>query len=148
MRAKKIYVASSWRNQHQQTVVTKLREWGYEVYDFKNPPNGKGFSWSEVSPDWQKWNLEEYRKGLDHSAAVRGFISDFNGMARADECLLLGPCGRSASIEAGWMAGAGKKVVVFLPEMQEPELMYNLCMGGLLISWAEFESHYKGGSHG
>ena len=40
--------------------------------------------------------------------------------------LLLLPCGRSAHTEAGWMKGAGKRVVVYIPEMQEAELMYKL----------------------
>ena len=34
--------------------------------------------------------------------------------------------GRSAHIEAGWMAGAGKRVLLYIPEMVEPELMYRL----------------------
>ena len=34
--------------------------------------------------------------------------------------------GRSAHTEAGWMAGSGKKVIVYIPEMVEPELMYKL----------------------
>ena len=36
------------------------------------------------------------------------------------------PCGRSAHTEAGWMKGAGKRVVVYIPEVQEAELMYKL----------------------
>ena len=36
----KIYVASSWRNQHYPEVVRRLREAGHEVYDFRNPPHG------------------------------------------------------------------------------------------------------------
>ena len=36
------------------------------------------------------------------------------------------PCGRSAHTEAGWMKGAGKRVIVYIPEMQEAELMYKL----------------------
>ena len=32
----------------------------------------------------------------------------------------------SAHTEAGWMAGSGKRVIVYIPEMQEPELMYKL----------------------
>ena len=32
-------------------------------------------------------------------------------------------------MEAGWMAGAGKKVLVYIPEMMEPELMYKLFDG-------------------
>lgn len=30
------------------------------------------------------------------------------------------------STEAGWMKGAGKRVVVYIPEVQEAELMYKL----------------------
>ena len=44
----------------------------------------------------------------------------------ADACVLVLPCGRSAHTEAGWMAGHGKKVVVYIPKMEEPELMYKL----------------------
>ena len=38
----KTYVASSWRNSHQQSVVHVLRTAGHEVYDFRNPPHGRG----------------------------------------------------------------------------------------------------------
>ena len=34
--------------------------------------------------------------------------------------------GRSAHAEAGWFAGKGLKTIVYLPEKQEPELMYKL----------------------
>ena len=47
-------------------------------------------------------------------------------MVQADVCVLVLPCGRSAHTEAGGMAGAGKKVIVYIPEMLEPELMYKL----------------------
>jgi hypothetical protein len=47
-------------------------------------------------------------------------------LQQADTCVLVLPCGRSAHTEAGWMAGAGKRVIVFIPEMVEPELMYKL----------------------
>ena len=41
-------------------------------------------------------------------------------------CVLVLPCGRSAHTEAGWLAGKGKRTVVYIPEMQEAELMYLL----------------------
>ena len=44
----KIYVASSWRNKYQQDVVKELREYGHDVYDFKNPPNSTGFNWKQI----------------------------------------------------------------------------------------------------
>jgi hypothetical protein len=47
-------------------------------------------------------------------------------MKWADTCVMILPCGRSANTEAGWMKGAGKKVFVFSPIKQEPELMYKI----------------------
>lgn len=34
--------------------------------------------------------------------------------------------GTGWSTKAGWMAGAGKRVIAYIPEMVEPELMYKL----------------------
>lgn len=47
-------------------------------------------------------------------------------MQWADVCVMVLPCGRSANTEAGWMKGAGKRVMVYSPEKQEPELMYKI----------------------
>lgn len=121
----KIYVASSWRNDLQPSVVEALRNNGHEVYDFRNPSEtDKGFSWSEIDPEWQKWTTSEYRDALQHPAAVSGFNNDFNGMKWADCCVMVMPCGRSAHTEAGWMQGQGKPTIVLIPNESEPELMY------------------------
>lgn len=123
----KIYVASSWRNSYQQDVVSFLRNKGHEVYDFRNPPHGNGgFQWSDIDPNWQQWTTEQYREALNHPIAQKGFNSDFNGMQWADVCVMVLPCGRSANTEAGWMKGAGKKVMAYSPEKEEPELMYKI----------------------
>lgn len=125
--AKKIYVASSWRNAYFPEVVRKLREYGHEVYDFRNPPHGKGgFRWSSVDENWENWSAGEYIKGLSHPLAEEGFASDLEAMEWADVCVLVLPCGRSAHAEAGWMQGSGRPVMVYIPEKQEPELMYKL----------------------
>lgn len=121
----KIYVASSWRNQYQNLIVELLRSERHEVYDFKNPGEGKRwFSWSEIDEDWKHWSNPEYREALKHPIAQAGFDSDYNAMCEADACVLVLPCGKSAHTEAGVMAGTGKPVIVFMPEEQEPELMY------------------------
>lgn len=49
----KIYVASSWRNERQNVVVKALLAAGHDVYDFKNPPNGSAFAWSQIDSNWQ-----------------------------------------------------------------------------------------------
>ena len=52
-------------------------------------------------------------------------------MEWADVCVLVLPSGRSAHAEAGWMAGQGKLVMVYVPDVErmEPELMYLLFNG-------------------
>ena len=123
----KIYVASSWRNDLQQRVVSLIRKKGHQVYDFKHPDDVQaGFSWAEIDPNWKDWDVDEYKTALGNPCAERGFIRDFNAMMEADVCVLLLPCGRSAHAEAGWMKGHGKKVVVLMTQPQEAELMYKL----------------------
>lgn len=122
----KIYVASSWRNSIQDAVVIMLRALGHEVYDFKNPPGGTGFSWAHLDENWREWTPEQYIKALKHPISEKGFNSDFNAMKWADCCVMVLPCGRSAHTEAGWMAGAGKKVIAYMPQREEPELMYKV----------------------
>jgi len=123
----KIYVASSWRNPYYPGVVEKLRAAGHEVYDFRNPSHGRpGFHWSDVDPQFADWTVSQYREGLESPAAKTQFASDLEALEWADTCLLVLPCGRSAHTEAGWMAGVGKRTAVYIPEMQEAELMYKL----------------------
>lgn len=120
----RIYVASSWRNALQPDVVSKLRTDGHEVYDFREPaPNVRGFAWSEIDPRWQKWTAAQYRDALNHPLAVRGYAHDMGAMQWADTCVLVLPCGRSAHLELGWMAGAGKRTVILTRYGEEPELM-------------------------
>lgn len=123
----RIYVASSWKNQHYPEVVMFLQKYGHDVYDFRNPPHGgSGFHWTDVDENASKWTFEQYAEGLHHPLAERQFAADLDALEWADVCVLVLPCGRSAHTEAGWMAGKGKKTVVYIPEIQEPELMYKL----------------------
>lgn len=120
----KIYVASSWRNKFQPSAVEFLRMAGHEVYDFRNPPHGRGgFAWSEIDPKWEAWSARAYRDALAHQVAIAGFNSDLDGMKWADVGVLLLPCGRSAHLELGWMAGAGKRTIIWTHDGAEPELM-------------------------
>lgn len=123
----KIYVASSWRNDRQPEVVEALRSAGHEVYDFKNPSEtDRGFSWSDIDPDWKQWTNAQYREALNHPIADKGFANDFNAMNWADACVMVMPCGRSAHVEAGWMQGNGKPTLILQEKEAEPELMYKL----------------------
>lgn len=63
---------------------------------------------------------------MSHPLAERQFAADLEALQQADTCVLVLPFGRSAHAEVGWMAGAGKRVIAFIPKMVEPELMYKL----------------------
>ena len=122
-----IYVASSWRNPYYPEVVNRLKAEGHDVYDFRNPPHGgSGFHWTDVDVNAPNWTFEQYAEGLLHPLAERQFEADLCALEHADKCVLVLPCGRSAHTEAGRMACKGKRVIVYIPEMVEPELMYKL----------------------
>ena len=98
---RKIYLASSWRNEAQPAMVNILRDAGHEVYDFRNPPGGrKGFQWSEIDPAWKTWTPPDFRFNLLDPVAADGFRADWDGMLWADTGVLLLPCGRIAHLEA------------------------------------------------
>src|SRR3990167_1456073 len=123
----KVYVASSWRNEYQQTVVNAIRSAGHEVYDFKHPLGAEdGFHWSELDPEWDRWTPDQFRRALGHAIASVGFSNDMRGLRWADACVMVQPCGRSAALELGWAVGAGKHTAVLLAEPLEPDLMLNV----------------------
>lgn len=141
----KIYAASSWRNVYQPRVVQLLRLFTHEVYDFRNPaPGNDGFRWSEIDGGWQGWTKEEYRNALQHPVAQQGFKFDLDAMKWADTCLLIMPCGRSAHLELGWCAGAGKATAVYYPDGDydfEPELMVK-CADAIIIGEDELTARF------
>lgn len=129
----RIYLASSWRNPLQPHYVELLRAAGHEVYDFRHPvPGNEGFAWRDLDPRWTEWDSEEFRDALESPIAISGFGHDIGALRWCDCCVLLLPSGRSAHLEAGWAAGAGKLVYIVLEGENEPELMYmmatHLCL--------------------
>jgi len=133
-KTKRIYLASSWRNADQPKVLARLRSEGFDVYDFRNPPHGRGgFAWSDIDIAWKSWSAEDYRAALGSRIAKDGFSSDKTAMDWADTCVLLLPSGRSAHLEAGYMAGQGTRVIVLTRDGEEPELMA-LLLSGICVS--------------
>jgi hypothetical protein len=119
----RIYLASSWRNLDHPALVEILTAHGHQVYDFRNPPHSSGFKWGDIGLT-VPCTAEEYRSALlRHPRAAQGFIADFAAMRWADTGVLLLPSGRSAHLELGWMAGAGKRTIILTRDGEEPELM-------------------------
>ncbi len=134
----KVYVASSWKNETQKTVVEALRKVGHNVYDFRNPnPGDTGFSWKGLLKD--NATLEEYREFLlTNDRCIESFYNDFDAMKWADACVLVLPCGRSAHLEAGWFARSNQRSLYILlsDDGFEPDLMY-LMATGICVNIAE-----------
>lgn len=138
----RIYVASSWKNEKQPEVVRVLRNHGHWVYDFHHPVGLEGFRWSQIGLE-VPCSAAEYRKLLyTHPRAAQGFMADFGAMRGADVGLLVLPAGRSAHLELGWMAGAGKRTLILTQDGEEPELM-NLLASDILISLDEVLEELK-----
>lgn len=119
-----IYVASSYKNKLQPEIVLLLQNLGHEVYDFfKNPHS---FDWKNINKDQSDhWEPEVFANELKNNSIVEdAFVLDYSAVNKADCCLMILPCGKSAHIEAGWFKGKGKSVYVLMLEKNEPELMY------------------------
>lgn len=127
----KIYVASSWRNPHQPSVVAALRDVGHRVYDFRHPGEGEvGFEWSRIDADWRKWTPQQYREALRDPVAQHGFRLDMTALSEADATVLVLPCGRSAHLELGFAVASGQRTFVLCDTtLDEPELMYLMNTG-------------------
>lgn len=124
---RKIYIASSWRNEHQNSVVRACRALGHEVYDFKNSPNKLGFNWGQIDNNYKIWTTKEYIEALYSPLATERFNADMEALNWCDTCVLLLPCGRSAHLEAGYCLGQQKDTFIFVSKEQfEPELMYKM----------------------
>jgi len=135
---RKVYIASSWRNEYYSETVRLVRDLGHEVWDWRNPPTGgNGFGWHQAGlvgyKHGDRVSAVDWSDMLNHPVAQAGYASDLAGMNWCDVGVLLHPCGRSAHLEAGWLAGRGKKVHLVVPESTEPDLMV-LALGGTLCT--------------
>jgi hypothetical protein len=125
-RLMKVYVASSWRNNEQPAVVERLREEGFEVYDFKNNDNrGADFHWRDIDPKWADWSPEDAASALNHSIAQHAFDVDMSNLEWCDALVYVQPCGVSASLELGWAVGSGRPSIVLMRD-GDPELMLKM----------------------
>lgn len=150
-----IYVATSWRNPFHAELVRMLRDAGHGVYDFK--ADAAAFDWREVlpsdatapapysqpTPPKPLLTAAAFRALLDHPKARAGFDADMNALKRADVVVAVQPFGRSAALELGWAAGAGKHTAVLLADHQEPELML-LAADHLFTTYAPCAAWLKG----
>jgi hypothetical protein len=118
----KIYVASSWRNEHYPEVVRALKAVSsFDVYDFRED----GFSWSDAGVDGQQlYNADQMNAIHRLPECRRGFDRDITHVNQAEATVLVLPAGRSAHLELGVAIGRGQYTVIYMPEPEPPDLMW------------------------
>lgn len=92
----KIYIASSWKNQHGVEMLTFfLRQQNHSVISWIENCNEEGFA----GFDFEKWMKTE--------AADRSFVFDTDGATKCDILIYYGPSGKDACAELGaaWAKG-------------------------------------------
>lgn len=129
---RRIYLASSWKNEEQPNLINQLLSEGHHVYDFRHPtPHIGGFAWSEIDPDWKLWHTDQFAGIVQTDLrCAQGFTLDMHALRWCDTCILLQPCGRSAHLEFGWACGAGKFTLAYIDG--EPDLM--LLMADVIVT--------------
>ncbi len=97
----KIYIASSWKNQHAVEMLTSLlREKGHEVLSFIENNYGEGHNHiAKVPMPFEEW--------VESDQAMRSFDYDTNGATKSDLVIYIAPSGKDAAAECGmaWAKG-------------------------------------------
>lgn len=89
----KIYIASSWKNQHAVEMITeKLREKGHEIISFVEKAVGDEGR-TNIKFDFEQWIASEDGR--------EKFIYDTNGACKSDFVIYIGPSGTDAWAEIG-----------------------------------------------
>ena len=89
----KIYIASSWKNQHTVEMLTSLlRDKGHEVLSFVENNYGEGHS-AKKPMDFENWILTEQ--------ADNSFEYDTSGAKYSDLMIYISPSGKDAAAECG-----------------------------------------------
>jgi hypothetical protein len=108
----KVYIASSWKNQHAVELVTEwLRSRGHEVLSFvenNHGENTKGMPFDEwcMSPRGQQ-----------------SFVYDTQGATKSDLVIYIGPSGCDAWAEVGAAWAAGVPIIAMMSKGEQVGLM-------------------------
>jgi hypothetical protein len=94
MKTKKIYIASSWKNQHAVEMLTsKLRALGYVVFSWVENNFGEDHNHVTKKFDFEDW--------VNSSESNQSFQFDTDSVLNSDLVIYLGPGGKDACVELG-----------------------------------------------
>ncbi len=114
----KIYLATSFSNEHYEPILAQLQGLGFDVYDFKK----EAFGWCDIAPHVNEWSIPEWKRALSHPLAVETHAKNQWAMQGCDLCILILPSGRASSFNFGWCMGQGKAGIVYDPYFNKKEL--------------------------
>lgn len=111
----KIYIASSWRNQHAVEMLTRLlRYQGHEVLSFVENDHGEGHG-AVKSMNFEEW--------VQTDQAEKSFRYDTQGATQSDLVIYIGPSGTDAWAEVGAAWGAGVPIIGLWAKGEQVGLM-------------------------
>lgn len=112
----KIYIASSWKNQHAVEMLTAmLRDNQHEVISWVE--NNYGENHNHVT---KKFSFEEW---VNSPEANQSFEFDTNGATKSDLVIYLGPSGKDACAEVGAAWAAGVPIIGLFAKGEDLGLM-------------------------
>ncbi len=112
----KIYIASSWKNEHGVQMLTKLlRNKGHEVISWVE--NNYGENHNHVT---KKFSFEEW---VNSSEADQSFKFDTDGATKSDLVIYYAPSGKDACAEIGAAWGSGVPIIGLAAKGEDLGLM-------------------------
>lgn len=124
----KIYIASSWKNQHAVEMLTALlRELGHEIFSFVENNHGENpnASENEIKSD-KPVPFDEWCKSED---GRRSFEYDTNGAMYSDLVIYVGPSGKDAAAECGMAFARGVPIIGLWAKGEDFGLMRRMMIG-------------------
>ena len=110
----KIYIASSWKNQHAVEMLTALlRASGHEVISFVE----KNFDELKII---QKVGFDEWINSED---GAKAFCYDTDGATKSDLVIYIAPSGKDAAAEVGAAWGSGIPIIALWAKGEDFGLM-------------------------
>jgi nucleoside 2-deoxyribosyltransferase len=112
----KIYIASSWKNQHAVEMLTEmLRHKGHVVISWVENNYGENHNHVTKRFDFETW--------VRTTESDQSFEFDTNGAMQCDVFVYLGPAGKDAAAECGMAYATGKPMIALWAKGEDFGLM-------------------------
>jgi hypothetical protein len=98
----KIYIASSWKNQHAVEMLTALlRDRGHEIFSFVENNHGEQQSYQAI----ENYKPVPFEEWVWSERGTKSFIYDSQSAMTCDLCIYISPSGKDAAAECGMAYG-------------------------------------------